>query len=140
MTETWTVEDHLRGQPPQYVELYHRFVQLVRDCGAFTYAVSKTSITFEGTRRGFAGARPKSTGLSGYLDLQREVQDPRIRSAAPYTARLFVHQFTITDAAQLDATFAGWVREAYAVGGGDHLTARPLLTAADPRSSTVSGC
>ncbi len=117
----WTVEDHLRGKPPAVVELYERFVELVQACGPFGCSVSKTAITFKGSRRGFAGAKPTSHGLDGYLDLQRRVQDPRIRGAAPYTKRLFVHQFRVGAPDQLDDEFAGWVREAYEVGQGGHL-------------------
>jgi hypothetical protein len=119
--DDWTVEDHMRGKPPGCVELYQRFVELVEACGPFTYAVAKTTITFKGSRRGFAGARPTMRGLAGYLDLQRIVEDPRILSAAPYTKRLFVHQFRIGDREQLDDEFAGWVRAAYEVGQGGHL-------------------
>jgi hypothetical protein len=89
------VDDHLRGKPPGSVELYHRFVEVVDACGQFTYSVAKTTITFKGSKRGFAGARPTVRGLAGYLDLQRVVDDPRILSAAPYTKRLYVHQFRI---------------------------------------------
>ena len=52
--------------------------------------MSKTAISFKGTRRGFAGAKPKKRWLDGYLDLQRRLTDPQIRSASPYTKRLFV--------------------------------------------------
>lgn len=121
-TGEWTVEDHLRGKPPVPVALYLRFVQLVAACGPFTYAVAKTSITFKGSRRGFAGARPTMRGLAAYLDLQRVVEDPRIISSSPYTKRLFVHQVRLTSLDQLDDEFAGWLREAYAVGAGAHLT------------------
>jgi hypothetical protein len=117
----WTVEDHLRGKPAAVVDLYRRFVALVEACGPFDYAVAKTAITFKGSRRGFAGAKPTSRALDGYLDLQRRVEDPRIRRAAPYTKRLFVHQFRIHTPEQLDEEFATWVREAYAVGQGGHL-------------------
>jgi hypothetical protein len=79
--DAWSAEDHLRGQPAGSIELYRRFVELVAACGPFSYAVSKTMITFKGSRRGFAGARPTARGL------------------------------------------AGWVREAYAVGQGAHMTA-----------------
>jgi Domain of unknown function (DUF5655) len=123
--EVWTVQDHLRGKPAGSVELYHRFVQLVEACGPFSYAVAKTTITFKGSRRGFAGARPTAQGLAGYLDLQRVVEDPRIRRASPYTTKLFVHQFRIAVAEQLDDEFAGWVREAYDVGQGGHLPRPP---------------
>jgi Domain of unknown function (DUF5655) len=117
----WTVEDHLRDQPAASVALYRDFVRLVEACGPFSYAVAKTTITFKGSRRGFAGARPTARGLAGYLDLQRAVEDPRIRSVAPYTSKLFVHQFRIAGPDELDAEFAGWVTEAYEVGAGGHL-------------------
>jgi hypothetical protein len=55
------------------------------------------------------------------LDLQRELKDPRIRRASPYTRRLFVHQFRVTALDQLDEEFSGWLREAYEVGQGGHL-------------------
>jgi hypothetical protein len=117
----WTVEDHLQGQPDSSIALYRRFVQLVEACGPFSYAVSKTSITMKGTRRGFAGARPDANGLRGYFDLQRAVEDPRIANVSPYTKRLFVHQFRIHSPEEMDEQFAGWIREAYEVGAGAHL-------------------
>jgi Domain of unknown function (DUF5655) len=125
MDGVWTVEDHLRGKPEQCVALYDRFVELVRACGPFEYSVAKTTITFTGQRRGFAGARPTTRGLAGYLDLQRSVRDPRLISSTPYTKRLFVHQFRIRAPEQLDGEFAGWVGEAYDVGAGLHLTRPP---------------
>jgi hypothetical protein len=118
----WVVEDHLRGKPPAAVALYEQFARLVEACGPVTYSVAKTTITFKGSRRGFAGARPVPRGLVGYLDLQRLVDDPRIVRAVPYTKRLFVHHFRISAPEQLDGEFAGWVGEAYAVGQGAHLT------------------
>jgi hypothetical protein len=122
----WTVEDHLRGKPPAVVDLYRRFVELVEACGPFTYSVSKTAITFKGRRRGFAGARPSSRHLGGYLDLQRRVEDPRISRVSPYTKRLFVHRFRVTTIDELDDDFATWVREAYEVGDGGHLAGPPI--------------
>lgn len=116
-----SVEDHLREKPDASVALWHAFVELIRRCGEFSYSPSKSTVTFKGARRGFAGARPDQRGLVGYLDLQRQVRDPRITSVSPYTAKLFVHHFR-TAAEQLDETFAGWVAEAYAVGQGEHLT------------------
>jgi hypothetical protein len=117
----WTVANHLDGRPEASVALYQRFVDLVAACGPFTYSVSRTTITFKGTRRGFAGARPTKAGVVGYLDLQRVVEDRRITRATPYTKRLFTHHFRIAMPEDLDDDFVGWVREAYAVGGGAHL-------------------
>jgi uncharacterized protein DUF5655 len=118
----WNVERHLLGKPPEVVALYHHFAGLVSACGPFTYSVSKSAITFKGARRGFAGARLRQRALVGYLDLQRRVDDPRITSSSPYTSRLYVHQFRIETASQLDDEFAGWIREAYQVGAGAHLS------------------
>jgi hypothetical protein len=117
----WTVDDHLRGRGPAVIRLYERFVELITACGPFEVSVAKTAITFKGSRRGFAGAKPKDQWLDGYLDLQRQLKDPRILRASPYTKRLFVHQFRVTAPDQLDEEFAGWVREAYEVGEGRHL-------------------
>lgn len=120
MTE-WTVDEHLRDKPEASIALYRRFEELVATCGPYTVSPSKSSITFQGTRRGFAGARPTAKGLRVYLDLQRAVDDPRIRNVAPYTSRLFVPHLTITSLEEMDDAFAGWVAEAYAVGAGAHL-------------------
>ena len=112
------------------VALYHRFIELAGACGPFTYSVAKSAITLKGARRGFAGARPGNRALSGYLDLQRRVDDPRITRSSPYTGRLYVHQFRIRAPGELDDEFAGWIHEAYQVGNGAHLGPRPHMTLA----------
>lgn len=117
----WSVERHLEDLPSSVVDLYERFIALVEDCGPFTYSVTKTAITLKGSRRGFAGAKPKPRWLDGYLDMRTAVHDARIRRVSPYTKRLYVHQFRVTDRSHLDREFAGWIREAYAVGAGEHL-------------------
>jgi hypothetical protein len=119
--DAWTAEDHLVGKPDHIVALYERFITLVQECGPFSYRVTKTAISLKGTRRGFAGAKPTPRSLDGYLDLQRQLRDPRIKRASAYTNRLFVHQFRVTSPDQLDEKFAGWVREAYDVGAGAHM-------------------
>ena len=122
MEHTWTVEDHLRDADPAAVELYRAVERLILSQGDVRISVSKTTITFKGRRRGFAGARPTTKGVRGYLDLMRRVEgDPRIVSVTPYTKRLFVHQYLLRSADDLDDTFAGWVAEAFRVGEGDHL-------------------
>lgn len=124
MTEQheWTVEDHLRGAEPEAVRLWHAVDELIRSFGAVTHAVSKTTVTFCGPRRGFAGARPVRQGVRGYFDLMRELPpDSRILGVSPYGPRLFVHQFRLTDEGRFDETFASWLREAYEVGCGAHL-------------------
>jgi hypothetical protein len=119
--DDWSVERHLAGRPADVVEIYGRFVELIAACGPFTLSVTKTAISFKGTRRGFAGAKPRNSSLDGFLDLQRAVKDERILRVSPYTKNLFVHQFRITNIGQLDSSFETLVEEAYQVGAGAHL-------------------
>jgi hypothetical protein len=117
----WTVARHLAGQPQFAVDLYRQFIETVESIGPFTYAVTKTTITLKGERRGFAGARPFRDGVRGYFDLQREVHGAQIASVAPYTKRLYVHQFRLASPPDIDDQFVRWLREAYAVGAGAHI-------------------
>jgi hypothetical protein len=124
MSDEWTIERHLKDKPAEVIALYERFIELATACGPFTYAVAKTAITLKGSRRGFAGVGLGMKSLDGYFDLQRQVTGAQIRRSAPYTKRLFVHQFRVTSLDQLDNEFGGWIAEAYQVGQGAHL-ARP---------------
>lgn len=125
MTETqrtWTVQDHLQDMPVTSVELYRAVETAICACGPVVLSPSKTTITFEGARRGFASARPTRHGVTGYLDLTRSLAgDPRIRSVAPHTSRLHVNHYQLRSSAEIGETFLVWVREAYGVGQGDHL-------------------
>jgi hypothetical protein len=71
------------------------------------------------------GARPTDRGQAAYLDLTRQVTDPRIIGSSPYTKRLFTHQVRLTRLEELDDEFSELIREAHAVGAGAHL-AGPL--------------
>jgi hypothetical protein len=119
----WGVEDHLRDAPGEHVKLYRVIENYLLGLDGVSVSVSKTTITFTGRRRGFAGARPTQRGVKGYLDLTRRLDgDPRIRSVTPYTKRLYVHQYLIASEADLDDTFRSWLQEAWRVGEGDHLS------------------
>ena len=122
--DEWSVERHLADKPKGIVDLYHRFIALVAACGPYAVKVTKTAIAFKGTRRGFAGANPRTSSPDGSLDLQREVRDERFLRVSPYTTSLFVHQFRITNAEQLDGSFGALVEEAYQVGQGAHRQSR----------------
>lgn len=120
--KVYTVEGHLADKPDAARRLYDRFMQLLHACGPFDYNITKSLIGFRGPRRAFAGVRLTKKGLQGYMDMTRPVEnDPRFTNVTPYTKRLFVHTLLITSEDQLDETFAGYVRDAYAVGQGEHL-------------------
>jgi hypothetical protein len=118
--DTTTVADHLKGRPPEVVDLFQRFVALVQACGPFEYAPIRRQVGFQ-VRRIFAGVQLTNNGLKGYLDLPRRVDSRRFQSVSPYTKRLFVHHFAVSTPEELDEEFAGWVREGYGVGEGRHL-------------------
>jgi hypothetical protein len=113
VNDVWTVERHLEAGTESGRALFGRFVEIVESCGAFTYAVAKTTVTFKGPRRGFAGARPNGDRLVGYFDVTRRIDDERITSVAPYQKDLFVHHFRIEAETQLDDEFSGWIADAY---------------------------
>ena len=115
---TTTVEDHLQGKPPAVVALFHAFAQTVRAAGPAEFAPVKGQIGFRGQKRIFAGVKLTMRGLEGYLDLPRRAESPRFRRISPYTKRLFVHYFILTDVEQLDTEFSDWIHEAYQVGEG----------------------
>jgi hypothetical protein len=122
MSDVWTINRHLEAGSDRGRDLFRRFVELVAACGEYTTAVAKTTITFKGPRRGFAGARPVGDRLQGYFDVTYRVDDPRIRSVSPYQKDLFVHHFRVESPEQLDEEFGRWIADAYdQVGCGSRL-------------------
>jgi hypothetical protein len=121
--EVWSVEDHLAAGTAASVALWRELEAVITGFGPVTLSVSKTTVTFKGPRRGFAGARPKGEIVVGYFDLMRPLgtEDPRITHVSAYERRLFVHQFRLSAPAELDSVFVGWLRDAYAVGCGAHV-------------------
>ena len=113
MSDVWTVERHLEAGSEHGRALWHRFAEIVGSCGEYTVSVAKTTITFKGPKRGFAGARPSGDRLIGYFDVNWRVDDPRITSVAPYQRDLFVHHFRVTSLDELDDEFVGWIGTAY---------------------------
>jgi hypothetical protein len=113
MSDVWTIERHLEAGTDRGRALFHGFVQIVAGCGAYTTSVAKTTITFKGSRRGFAGARPRGDRLLGYFDVTYRVEDPRVGRASPYQKDLFVHHFRVDAPEQMDEEFARWIADAY---------------------------
>ena len=109
--DAWTVDRHLAAGTEHGRALWHGFAEVVAACGDHSLSVAKTTITFRGPKRGFAGARPRGDELIGYFDVAYRVEDDaRIRSVTPYQKDLFVHHYRVDS---IDETFAGWIRDAY---------------------------
>jgi hypothetical protein len=114
------VQDHLDDKPDAVRQLFEAFERLIADCGPYERGVTKTAITFKGPARGFAGVTPRRRDLSGFLDLMDQVHAPPFTRVTPYTKRLWVHRFVVSDLGQFDDAFAASVAQAYAVGQGAH--------------------
>jgi hypothetical protein len=69
----------------------------------------------------FAQVTPRMKWLDGHLVLARRLEHPRFRKIETISARNHVHHFRLTTTADIDAEFAGFLREAYAVGERRHL-------------------
>ena len=118
----WTVEDHLRAGSQETIALFEKIRSVIASFGIGSISVSKTTVTFKGNRRGFAGARPTKRAVVGYLDLMRQLPvNDRITRVAPYGRNLYVHHYVLHEESELDDEFISWLRDAYAVGCGAHL-------------------
>jgi hypothetical protein len=118
-------DPYLVGHPAASAALFRRFVEMARACGTATFELQNGPVVLRGTRRIFAAVTVTERGLVGMLNLPRQLEDPRIRKVDPLTRRLFPNGFLLTSDANLDETFAGWLREAWDVGAGAHLS-RPV--------------
>jgi hypothetical protein len=100
--------------------LFDAFERLIDSCGRYERSVTKTAIAYKGPVRGFAGVTPRRHDLTGFLDLTEPIHEPPFTRVTPYTKRLWVHRFVVTELAQLDDAFAARIAQAYAVGQGAH--------------------
>jgi hypothetical protein len=96
--------------------LYRAFLAFVERCGPVTVNVNKTRISFQGRARFACVDRVTKDGLACHVWLKRRLESPRFTKIEAYPRSDYVHNFRLTDAAQLDAEMAAWLAEAYEVG------------------------
>jgi hypothetical protein len=100
--------------------LFEAVVATIERLGPVIVVPEKTRIAFQ-TRMSFAQVTPRIKWLDGHLVLARRLEHPRFRKVETISARNHVHYFRLTRIADIDAEFAGFLREAYAVGEQRHL-------------------
>lgn len=103
------------------VKSYRRFLTLARKNGPIELAPTKSYIGVRGPRRNFAGLIPTDKALEGFIVAARRIEGRQLLDALSYQRNLFIHHFFVEVPSALDEEFAGWIREAYAVGEGKHL-------------------
>jgi hypothetical protein len=117
---TYTLDHHFGDKDPHIRRLYDRFLRLIRANGPVTVIPQKTRIALM-TRVRFAAAMPKRRWLDAHLWLTRRAAHPCLRRIDAVGPRALIHHFRFTSLDEFDAPLADLVREAYAVGGQEHL-------------------
>jgi hypothetical protein len=112
-----TLDESFAGTDPVVRQLFDR---LLAELGPVTVLPEKTRIALA-VRMSFAAIRPRRHWLDGHLVLAREAQHPLIRRVQVLSRRNVVHEFRLTDPAELDDGFLALLHEARAVGEQRHL-------------------
>jgi hypothetical protein len=107
----FSVEQLLEGKPPEVVELYDQFADLVQRCGAVVVAPTKTRVLFK-VRTVFATVAVTRNWLDVQLVLGRRLNHPRIKKAQEEYPGM-VHSLRIEKPEDLDEDLAGWLQEAF---------------------------
>ena len=124
----------MSGKPRRAVELYNRFVNLMKSCGPFLVAPAKTRIGFQ-VRMIFAAVNKLGErGLDAHVVLASRLEHPRFIKIQEMSPRCFVHHFRIEAVEEIDEEVARWLREAYRVGTQEQLLAR---AGRSPKSNLV---
>ena len=117
----YTVEEHLRGKPPEICALFAQFVSVLQSIGPVRVIAEKTRVAFQ-VRMSFAQLTLRRRWIDGHIVLARRVESPRFRRVETLSPRNHLHAFRINDVAELDSEFRAWLAEAYAVGNQEHLS------------------
>jgi hypothetical protein len=117
------LDRHFVGSAPEVRATFERIRALVETIGPVSVLPEKTRIAFH-VRMSFAAFMPRRTWLDGHLVLPRRVDSPRFRRIEEFSPRNVLHAFRLTTPADVDAEFAAWLAEAYAVGEQRHLDRR----------------
>jgi hypothetical protein len=109
------VNRHFARSAPAVRAAFDRAVEVVRALGPVEVLPERSRIALH-VRMSFAAFIPRRHWLDGHLVLARQVDCERFRRVEAYSPRNVVHAFRLTGPDQVDAEFAGWLAEAYAVG------------------------
>ena len=118
---------HFAGKPPEIRALFDRVAAMIQEIGPVQILPEKTRIAFH-VRMSFAQLTPRRQWIDGHVVLARRLEHPRFTRVETFSPRNHLHAFRIASAADLDADFRAWLREAYAVGEQRHLTVREAST------------
>ena len=109
-------EDEFFGAREAQRALFRALLAFVERFGPVTVNINKTRISLQGRARFASVNRVTRDGLACHVWLKRRIESPRFTRIDHFPPSDYVHNFKLTDAAQLDEEAAGWLAEAYEVG------------------------
>jgi hypothetical protein len=109
-------EEEFFGGPDAQRALYRAFLAFVERFGPVAVNVNKTRISFQGRARFASINRVTRDGLACHLWLKRRLESPRFARIEKLGRGDYIHNFKLTDTAELDEEAAQWIAEAYEVG------------------------
>jgi len=115
-----SLDAHFAGKTAEVRELFDALVALLESCGPLKILPEKTRIAFQ-VRMSFAAVSIRRAHIVGHFVLARRLESPRFVRIETFSPRNHLHQFRLSSLAELDAEFASWAREAYAVGEQRHI-------------------
>ncbi|MDO9018068.1 MAG: YdeI/OmpD-associated family protein [Deltaproteobacteria bacterium] len=105
------------GTPAPLMALVTRLRAMVDDCGPVAAVALPRGMVFAAERR-FLYVTPRRAWLELGLCLPKRIEHPRVRRIDTVTLDRHVHRVRLASPADLDATLADWVWQAYQLGGG----------------------
>jgi hypothetical protein len=114
------LDHHFAGREPIVRELFDLVAAAARSIGPVIILPEKTRIAFQ-VRMSFAHVTPRKRLLDGHVVLARRLEHTRFRTIETFSPKNHVHTLRLANPSDVDATFAEWMREAYAVGARRHL-------------------
>jgi hypothetical protein len=105
--------ERFAGARPAVRDVFDRLVELATMDGDIPVVAQKTRIAFAAPMR-FLAVVVRRDRLVGHVLLDRSEPHPVVYQIVPnaYESGLFLHRFAISDVAQIDAAFAGIIRDA----------------------------
>lgn len=115
------LEQHFAGCDDVVRTTFDAVLAVLATVGEYDVLPQQTRIALH-RRMSFAAFQPRRHWLDGHLILTRTIASHRFRKVEVYSPRNVLHAFRLGGPADVDAEFASWLTEAYAVGEQRHLT------------------
>jgi hypothetical protein len=107
-----TVDETFAGRPPVQREIYEEIIAHLRDLGPVYVDAVKVGVFLSHVQK-VAEVRPGPRGITLWLMMPRDLDDPRIRRRERVSTGRFAHVLKLTDVSDVDDQLKEWLGEAY---------------------------